>query len=87
MPSAARSSWTVRRWADVNRRLVLIACLHAGIVTVIDAKYGLQQLTEKREDGSMNEAIRSALARWLASVYVRRDSACKQNDLCCLQAN
>ncbi|KAM9393252.1 zinc-regulated GTPase metalloprotein activator 1 [Pholidichthys leucotaenia] len=29
-----------------------------GIVTVIDAKYGLQQLTEKKADGLINEAAR-----------------------------
>eukprot|EP00730_Choanoeca_flexa_P014140 TRINITY_DN6072_c0_g1_i1.p1 TRINITY_DN6072_c0_g1~~TRINITY_DN6072_c0_g1_i1.p1 ORF type:complete len:382 (+),score=84.27 TRINITY_DN6072_c0_g1_i1:43-1188(+) len=29
-----------------------------GIVTVIDAKYGLEQLKEQRADGSMNEAVR-----------------------------
>lgn len=29
-----------------------------GIVTVIDSKYGLQQLSETREDGSINEAVR-----------------------------
>jgi hypothetical protein len=38
--------------------------MHAGIVTVIDAKYGLQQLTEQRDDGSMNEAIRYPLGCW-----------------------
>lgn len=30
----------------------------SGIVTVVDAKYGLEQLQEKREDGSLNEAVR-----------------------------
>ncbi|GLD54115.1 COBW domain-containing protein 1-like protein [Lates japonicus] len=29
-----------------------------GIVTVIDAKYGLQQLTEEKADGLINEAVR-----------------------------
>ncbi|XP_035022486.1 COBW domain containing [Hippoglossus stenolepis] len=29
-----------------------------GIVTVIDAKYGLQQLTEEKSDGLVNEAVR-----------------------------
>ncbi|KAJ3022786.1 COBW domain-containing protein 1 [Thoreauomyces humboldtii] len=29
-----------------------------GIVTVVDAKFGLQQLEEKRDDGTVNEAVR-----------------------------
>ncbi len=32
--------------------------LHAGIVTVMDSKHCMQQLDEKKQDGSVNEATR-----------------------------